>query len=268
VLESNQCGGGYLSFALSKSGQLTFEGSFSDGLFFTVPTFSGNDKFAYTFAQNPESQEPCPTETFFGMGRESSGALENISFSETDPAAPAGYQVVQDGIVTDDPTNHLASLVTFQEGPSCGESGTPSTGIASYTVESNGDLVSTNTRENVATLDDLGNGQTMKLNAAGNILAVTVVPGIQFFHFNGADPITPFTGTGVPADPDDYDYISTLTWDADNHLYAFDQRSGKLHVYTATTTDVVEAPGSPYAPPNTCSGPNGCEQTLIVCRIP
>ncbi len=101
----------------------------------------------------------------------------------------------------------------------------------------------------------------MKLNASGNILAVAVGTGIQFFHFNGAAPITTFTGViGTSG------YISTMAWDADNHLYALNGRSGKLHVYTATTTSVVEAPGSPYLPPNNCA--SGCQQTLIVRRLP
>src|SRR6185437_15038824 len=104
-------------------------------------------------------------------------------------------------------------------------------------------------------------GGTMKLNAAGTILAITVGTGIQFFHFNGASPITAFTGIiGTSG------YISTMAWDGYNHLYALNAKSGKLHVYTATATGVVEAPGSPYLPPNNCS--TGCQQTLIVRRIP
>ena len=101
----------------------------------------------------------------------------------------------------------------------------------------------------------------MKLNTDGNILAVTVGTGIQFFHFNNAAPITTFTGIiGTSG------YISTMTWDGANHLYALNARSGKLHVYTATGTSIVEAPGSPYVPPNNCS--TGCQQTLIVRRVP
>ena len=267
VLESQPCGGGYLSFALSKSGELTFKGSFVEGSspFYSLPVFSGNDNFAYNFTPSADSQEPCPTNSFIGLGREGSGALENIGFSETDPTPPAGYQVFQQGLVTDDPTNHLASVIYSQDGL-CGQNGFTPNALASYTVESNGDLVSTNTWENVAQLDGyLGSGAGIKLNAAGNILAVTVGAGIQFFHFNGAAPITPFTGTGIVGTSGD---IDTMTWDNDNHLYALDGKSGKLYVYTATTTTAVEAPGSPYLPPNNCTSGGCWPQNLIVRRIP
>ncbi|HEY2857317.1 MAG TPA: hypothetical protein VGJ21_02745, partial [Terracidiphilus sp.] len=152
VLDAQSCGGAYQSFALSKSGQLTFVGSLKQPgtPFFTLPTFAGNDKFAYNFVPSPGSDAPCPTSNFIGLGRESSGALENIGFTETDPTPPAGYQAFQSGLVTDDPTNHLASLVEFQNGP-CGESGIQDK-LASYTVQTNGDLVSTNTAEDMPEL--------------------------------------------------------------------------------------------------------------------
>ena len=107
--------------ALSKSGQLTFEGTLAwpSRPFLRLPV-SGNDKFAYTFAPTADSQPPCPTAAFVGLGRESSGALQNVGFSETDPVPPAGYQAVQERFATDDPTSHLASLVDFQAGGSRG----------------------------------------------------------------------------------------------------------------------------------------------------
>jgi hypothetical protein len=59
-----------------------------------------------------------------------------------------------------------------------------------------------------------------------------------------------------------------MAWDKDNHLYALNT-SGKLHVYTATTTSVVETPGSPYEDiPHCPAGPNYCPQSIIVRSIP
>lgn len=268
VLDAQSCGGGYQSFSLGKSGYLTFRGSLAvdNEPFFTLPVFSGNDQFAYNFTPSAGSQAPCPTYNFIGLGRETSGALERISFSETDPIPPAGYQAFQNPmLVTGDATNHLASLVESLDG-SCGSSADPIR-LASYTVQINGDLVSTNPWANMPVLaGDYHQGaypfdRTMVLNPAGNILAVSVGTGIQFFHFNGANPITPFTGIiGTSG------YISTMAWDKNNHLYALNAKSGKLHVYTATTTSVVEAAGSPYVPPNNCS--SGCFQTLIVRIVP
>lgn len=263
VLDAQSCGGKYQSFKLSKTGFLTFEGSLDvgDPSYLTLPTFSGNDNFAYTFTPAPTSDPSCPASTFLGLGRESSGALQSISFTETDPTPPAGYQAFQSGLTTDDPTNHLASLVEFLNGP-CGGSGIENR-LVSYTIQPDGSVVSTNSWESLPTLAGFtppGGGQ-MKLNAAGTVLAVTVGTGIQFFHFNGADPITPLTGIiGTSG------YISTMSWDSANHLYALNAKSGRLHVYTATSSGVVEAPGSPYLPPNNCS--TGCFQSLIVRRVP
>ena len=265
VVKSQSCGGGYVSFALSKKGELTFKGSFTDGSepFFSPPVFSGNDKFAYTAISNFDY--PCPTDTFLGLGRESSGALESISFSETDPTTPSGgYQVTQNTVPTADSTNHLAASVTFLDGD-CGQSGPQYNGLASYTIQSNGDLVSTNTWENVAPLAAYLAPGGIKANPAGNILAAAAGTGIQFFHFNGADPITPFAGNEIIGTSG---YIQDIAWDSDNHLYALNYKSGRLHVYNVTTKGVVEAPGSPYLPLNSCSGGGCYPQTLIVRSVP
>jgi hypothetical protein len=161
--------------------------------------------------------------------------------------------------MTDDPTKHLASLVEFQNGP-CGESGLQDR-LVSYTIQTNGDLVSSNAFKDTPQFSGGTTSAGMKLNTAGTVLAVANGTGIQFFHFNGANAITPFTGViGTSG------YISTMSWDAANHLYALNAKSGKLHVYTASSSGVVEAPGSPYTPPNNCS--TGCFQSLIVRRIP
>ena len=266
VLDAQSCGEKYQSFSLSKSGYLTFKGSLAlpnGGPYYQkLPVFSGNDKFAYTQISNDASDTPCPTTSLIGMGRESSGALERIGFSETGPTPPAGFITSQTGLLTNDPTNHLASVVEFQDGP-CGESGIQQR-LASYTIETNGNLVSTNTWDKMPLLGASGVGLDMKLNPAGNILAVAIATGVQFFHFNGAGEITSFTGIIGSSG-----YISTMSWDRNNHLYALNGRSGKLHVYTATTSKVVEASGSPILPPNNCTTAGGCPfQKLIVRSVP
>jgi hypothetical protein len=272
VLEAQSCGGGYLSFALSKSGELTYKGSLTEesndgNPFFTLPKFSGNDKFAYNFIETPDSVQPCPspTSTFIGLSRSSSGALEDINFSETDPTPPPGYDAFQGGMVTPDPTTHLASVVVFQDG-TCDQQLTPITALASYTIKSNGDLVSTNTSENMPGLAGyLAPSNIMKLNPAGTVLAVAVGTGIQFFHFNGAAPITPFAGNEIVGTSG---YINDMEWDGDGHLYALNAKSGKLHVYTVTTKGVTEASGSPYLPPNSCTAGGCYPQAVIVRTIP
>ena len=78
------------------------------------------------------------------------------------------------------------------------------------------------------------------MSQSGKLLAVG--PGLQVFHFNGAEPITKFTGL-LPTAP-----ITHIHWDNNNHLYALS--SNKLYVYTVTPTSVEEVPGSPYTLPN------------------
>lgn len=266
VMDGSDCGESYQSFALSKSGQLSFVGTLplqnQDG---ELPVFSGNDQFAYTFTPAPGSSAPCPTDTFLGMNRESSGALDNAGITVTGPTPPAGLQAYQAAqmLVTDDPTNHLASYVVFSD-QSCGGTGG---GLASYTVQSNGDLVSTNTYQNLAQPAGFLSG-VMKLNPAGNILAVGVGSGVQFFHFNGANPITNFTGIIPAPSPSNGDFIESMSWDNDNHLYGIDNKSGLLHVFTVTSSGAVEAPGSPYTPPSTCTTTGCIYRTLIVRALP
>ena len=64
--------------------------------------------------------------------------------------------------------------------------------------------------------------------------------GLQIFHFNGASPITHYTGL-LTSDP-----ITQMFWDNSNHLYAISQSSGKLYVFTVTPISHQQASGSPH----------------------
>jgi len=88
----------------------------------------------------------------------------------------------------------------------------------------------------------------LEMSPSGTLLAVAGSGGLQIFHFNGASPITNFTGVLTT------DFIDRLFWDHSNHLYALSpvpgpstSGLGKLHVFTVTDTGAIEAPGSPYA---------------------
>jgi 6-phosphogluconolactonase (cycloisomerase 2 family) len=109
--------------------------------------------------------------------------------------------------------------------------------LASYTVDSQGALTTTNTYEQMPRVD--GWPTSMMLDHTGKILAVTTGPGVQFFHFNGAKPITEFTGiVGVSG------AVTQMAWDSDDHLYAQNVAHGKMHVYEVTTKSVKELSGS------------------------
>jgi hypothetical protein len=122
--------------------------------------------------------------------------------------------------------------------------------LASYTIHTQGNLVSTNTWANMPT--PAVNVTTMNMSPSGKFLAVagstsrsftvrpTAPPGLQVFHFNGASPITRYSGIITSA------AIDRLAWDNSNHLFAISRASGKLYVYTVTATSITAAPGSPY----------------------
>jgi hypothetical protein len=263
-----------LNFSLSTSGDLAFQGIAANAYEPGLPTITGNNKFAFGFdnycGDGGNGCDCGSPDQFVALTRESNGSLEGIAFSETDPIAqpgpPPGNFYFPEGAVTNDATNHLAVVLNvFNDGcqapPYVNQ-------LASYTVGSQGDLVSTNTWENMPTLPNGIYQGPMQLNPAGNILAVALGTGTQFYHFNGAEPITPFTSgiIGISG------FITAMAWDKDNHLYALNGASGKLHVYTVTTTEVVEAAGSPYEVPYcgaVSSYPaSNCPQTLIVRSAP
>jgi hypothetical protein len=70
--------------------------------------------------------------------------------------------------------------------------------------------------------------------------------GFQLFHYNGADPITPYTDLLQASDR-----IIEFGWDAHSHLLVLS--NGQLRVYTVTPTSFKEQPGSPYSIPEASS---------------
>jgi WD40 repeat protein len=233
------CGGWLQKYAIAKAtGELTFVSEATlqptaPGWWNTLPTFTGNDvnDVAAVGVQYTPTLGSDPCAPYF------SGVSVWV-----DPTTPPGYFYYSPtGPMSDDPTNHLA--VATAPVSQCGVYGP--TQLATYTVPSPAQhggsvgLLSTNTWDNMPTV--LGYINTMKISSAGNLLAVAWGTGVQFYHFNGAKAITPFTGMiGTSG------FIAALGWDSADHLYALNGESGRVHVYKATTTEVKEVSGSPY----------------------
>ena len=97
--------------------------------------------------------------------------------------------------------------------------------------------------------------ESIAMSPAGNFVAVGGLPGLQISHFNGASPAT--ADGGVLLSKVEIDQVG---WDKSNHLYALSYPSGKLYVYTVTSTGITEAAGSPYKVP----GPYGLTGIVVV----
>jgi hypothetical protein len=137
------------TYKISSAGELTFEGSTVLPVFPTyIPAVTGNNEFAEGFS------ECC---FFTAFSRESStGVLNVISSSEIDPP---GYEPIYPP--TPDPTDHLAVVVQSVVGGDYH--------LASYTVNSHGDTVSTNTGDDMLPLNSW---YALKLDPTGKYLAV------------------------------------------------------------------------------------------------
>jgi hypothetical protein len=201
----------------------------------TIPTVSGNDNLAYGVF--PDWGD---TTLFSTLALAPNGLLAiNRSFSWTGPVPQPGEWNYFPVSVKADPTNHLAVLMYSEYESPYGNLGPFQ--LASYTISNgSGDISSTNTWENMP-IPEIRNITGMSMSTSGKIVALFGYPGLQIFHFNGAEPITPYSKLLLPTVD-----IDQLAWDNDNHLYALSYSSGELYVYTATPTSIKEVPGSSY----------------------
>ena len=239
------------SFKISSTGGLTFLGSteFNQTITSTptLITLTGYGGHAFSFA--PVGS--CSISTY-EFGRGSGGLLIfEPGSNETDPTAPPGsaYQpLLPPGGDAADPTDHLAIAVMSMSNGPCGS--VESAQLASYTAISNGDFDSSNTWNNMPT--PIVYPTVLNMSPLGQLLAVggntTFVatngskqtPGLQVFHFNGANPITPYSGVLTTAP------IDEIHWDNSNHLYALSNSTKTLYAYNVTSSGITAVPGSPY----------------------
>jgi hypothetical protein len=221
----------------------------------TPLTMTGDDVFGYTVSQAGVFWNG----TLIGYRRGSDGTLQQISINETDPTPQPGqgFTYIPPFAVEADSTGHLAALLQGEI------NGAYVMQLASYTVDTQGNVASTNTWQNMPTVTTWANGigttfnGVLSMSPSGNLLAVELVPqcqncntpwGFQLFHFNGADPITPYGSALLPNL-----IVGQMAWDTNNHLYVLGGVQGssssgvELHVFTVTPTSIEEAAGSPYA---------------------
>jgi hypothetical protein len=213
----------YLSFTVEKStGVLSYLGSVpSESAFPPIPTFSGNNSFAY-----------AGNDPYFGFNRLSDGLLTESPYGYLWPLPAPNDSWIQPTVAAADPNGHVA--MAFQS-INTGESQ-----LAVYTANKEGHLTTASTYKNMPTTANHG-VFNLSMSPSGKLLAVAGSQGLEVFHFNGGSPITGYTPlltlTGA---------FSSSHWDNDNHLYSLNDDSGRLHVYEVTPTSYKEEPGSPY----------------------
>ena len=225
----------YLSFSINQSnGRLTKIGDLAGGPPNNTPvSFIGNDVYAYSSSCYHFGQE------IIGVKRNTDGTLSYLNSTFPFPAEKSGGFYCPWKAAAD-PTNHVA--IAMQ--PMNSNFGTDGNfQLAVYTAGSTGNLSTKSTYANMPTVA-VGGVTDYAMSPSGKFLAVGGTAGFQIFHFNGANPITKYTGllTGNP--------IDQIFWDNANHVYAISRRKGKLFVWTVTSTGVTRAPGSPHLIPN------------------
>ena len=268
------------TYNIAHTGTLNFlNASINSGNMGGSPKISGNDTYAYNV-----KVESLPDYGYaYGLSlfaRESGGSLDYLgNASVTGPSLPENYYssfnpfsgsyYYSNGLpvppMTNDATNHFAVDLGIGKFIPPDTDTNEGCALASFTMGSQGELTSTNTYADMPAVC----AQAMLLSPSGKFLVVLPNGGqsLQFFHFNGAQPITPLAEVVGKSG-----WFTTMAWDSSNHLYVLNGLSGKLHVYTVNTSSVVEASGSPYDLPfcgyDSQDEVEGCMQNLIVRSIP
>jgi 6-phosphogluconolactonase (cycloisomerase 2 family) len=221
----------YLSYSIDNTnGKITPLNDLSGGPSVgDVLSFIGNNKFGYSAS--------CYhfTPAIYGAQRNSDGSLAWLSINPPMPVAPTG-ETYCPFLAAADPTNHLA--VGAQLYNNWAVAGPYQ--LAVYTADSSGNLTTSSTYKNMPSVA-VGNLYDLWMSPDGKHLAVSGSTGLQVFKFNGANPITKFTGLLTSKD------VEVAFWDNANHLYAISRTGGKLYVFTVTSTGVTQAPGSPHS---------------------
>ena len=259
----NDSGGGVTSLLLDHTGSslhVNYYTTNNDCLSYNIDQSNGALTYLSIYHQGPG--EGCPT-SFIGDNdfayssscyhftpiisaakRSSDGILSPLSINPALPTPPAGTGFCPYGGAAADMLNHVAIAMTPAQGGFGNNDG--QTQLAVYTADSSGNLTTKSTYQNMpktAVVQTSGGTYSVndyRMSPSGKLLAVAGPLGLQVFHFNGANPITHYTGLLTKDD------TNQVYWDKANHLYAISTKSGKLFVFTVTPTSVTQAPGSPH----------------------
>ncbi len=223
----------YQAFSIdSSSGALTYLGSVIASPAFNTPlNFIGNNVFGYS--SDCYRDEPG----IFGYERSSGGELTETTVAAQVPKAPEG-DFYCPYLSSADSTDHVAIPVMPMSTSTLQQDGASQ--IAVYTADSSGNLTTTSTAANMEKTA-VNSVTDIRISPGGKLIAVAGTSGLQIFHFNGANPVTQFTGLLTTEE------VDHIAWGGVGHLYAISASAGQLMVFTVTSTTAAQAAGSPYA---------------------
>jgi hypothetical protein len=159
--------------------------------------------------------------------RESNGFLTWVGTSNDPPAAQDGYEYCA-GINASDPTDHVAIGFTIFN-PS-GDDVEPGTALGTYTVK--GTPATTSDYKNMP-VTSVWMPTAMSIDPTGQLLAVGGDGNFEVFHFNGANPITKYTGLVESNNSE-----RAIAWDKNSHMYMLTSHS--VDIYEMTPTSYTE----------------------------
>jgi hypothetical protein len=236
----------FQSFKIASSGATSYLGTIvpynepsgTINVYYYPPAFSGSNAYAYGTVAGLSGA--CDEPEIVSYQRESSGALELAGTQSVTLPQPEPGWTYFPYYLSADSGNHLAVAVQPEQNAPCGTPG--SLQLASFTINSNGSIASTNTYENMPTaLPTSGAGIVLgPISPSGAVLPVGLGNDLQLFHFNGASPITSMTNQ-IPVKG----LMIGQQWDSSGHFYGLDIYTGMLRVYTVGSSGLTEDPGSP-----------------------
>jgi hypothetical protein len=160
---------------------------------------------------------------------ESNGFLTYVGTSNDTPAAQSPYEYCA-GLNASDSANHLAVGFDIFNPP--GDDIEPGMALGTYTVNTSGTPSTTSNYETMPVTSGYA-PYAMSIDPTGKILAVGGQGGFQLYHFNGANPITTYSGVIKT-----YDLIRTIAWDKSSHMYLLTDHS--VDIYNISTTSYTE----------------------------
>lgn len=244
------------SYIINSGGSFSFDGdteqSSLENTSVGLPSILGNESYAYA------NNYVFGSNDLLAFKRESSGTLEITTYNETDPALSGGNYTPY--YPDADPSGSYLVVQLYANNNT-----TNPPQLASYTVDSSGNIASTNTQSNMPTTQ-LANPQsvfspdgTMVVFYSAAKPAGTLGNGIEIYNFNGASPLTLNTRflNGTP--------IDQVAWDKSHHLYAISKSENKLWVFDVgassigqTATESVTSPVSLAVVSQGSGGPATC----------